>query len=197
MAVSRGRYDRTASQEHRRRDQREQLLSAGALLLSSEREAPSVRELIAMTRMGRNTFYEHFDDIGDLVDAVQHLALFRLTDPLRSLTSRAPTPGGREREFSETWYATAVAPRELVLALLGQSNPARERLRKHLNALFADLIEAAIRDGARSAPSEAVQLHALCCAVEGLTSYQLHSCPLAHPDEGARALGDLLSRMLR
>ena len=119
MAVSRGRYDRTASLEHSRRDQREQLLSAGALLLSSEREAPSVRELIAMTRMGRNTFYEHFDDIGDLVDAVQHLALFRLTDPLRSLTSRAPTPGGRVREFSETWYATAVAHRELVLALLG------------------------------------------------------------------------------
>src|SRR5262245_20039853 len=80
-AKGRGKYDRAQSTAERREEQRARLLGAAAQVLSTKGFAnASVRDIVDAAGMSRRTFYEHFDDLRDV--------LFTLHDQAADLTFR-------------------------------------------------------------------------------------------------------------
>lgn len=67
-APSRGRYDRTQTPEEREREQRRRLLDAAAEVFSTRGFAgASVEMVVERAGMSRRTFYQHFDDLQDVL----------------------------------------------------------------------------------------------------------------------------------
>lgn len=65
---ARGRYDRSLTPEERRREQRRKLLEAAAQAFASRGYAETtVETIVDRAGMSRRTFYEHFDDVRDVL----------------------------------------------------------------------------------------------------------------------------------
>jgi AcrR family transcriptional regulator len=81
-------------------------------------DAPSVQEVIAIAGMGRNTFYEYFDDVAHARSAAEANALRRLEEALREAEGRTRLSMERFRALSRAWFdVTESAPAEQLLAL--------------------------------------------------------------------------------
>jgi AcrR family transcriptional regulator len=97
----RGRYDRRESRAMRLARQRELLLDATAVAFAQSRE-PSVEDVVALSGMGKNTFYAHFKDLNGAADAVVDALVARLDARLGSALAGVRTPVARLRALCET-----------------------------------------------------------------------------------------------
>ena len=116
-APGRGQYDRRLPRERRLAEQKERLVAATAraLVLSDE---PSVAQVIAIAGMGRNTFYEYFDDVPHARKAAEQRALRLVEDALRGAEAQTRTPVERFRALARAWFElAATTPAELLLVL--------------------------------------------------------------------------------
>ena len=86
-APKRGQYDRALSRRDRQDAQRERVIGALAILSASEREL-SISNVVEVAGIGRNTFYEYFDDVDHALGAI------------RSRVATRPRGGRRRRKFS-------------------------------------------------------------------------------------------------
>ena len=92
-ARGRGRYDRHQDAQERRQQQRERVASAVcAVLAEVGAHRVSVARVTTQARVGRNTFYEHFTDIPEALDAASQLAAEGLLGMLDSSPLEARTP---------------------------------------------------------------------------------------------------------
>lgn len=67
----RGRYDRTMTPNARRQEQRRALLAAAAAVFAKVGYAgANVEAVVQQAHMSRRTFYEHFEDLEDILAAV-------------------------------------------------------------------------------------------------------------------------------
>lgn len=67
-AESRGRYDRSLTPEQRKREQRRRLLESAAKVFAQRGFAgATVEAIVDRAGMSRRTFYEHFDDVRDVL----------------------------------------------------------------------------------------------------------------------------------
>lgn len=73
-APERGRYDRAATREQRQSEQRERVLTA-ILQLSAEAAELSIGSVVHAAGIGRNTFYEYFDDLPHALTTLRQRAL--------------------------------------------------------------------------------------------------------------------------
>src|SRR5215471_6268978 len=104
LAPPRGRYDRRSTPEERLRAQRWRLMRAVARAFV-ERE-PSVSRVAALSRVGRASFYEFFDDFEHALALVRSLSVDGLDRALDAalMRERAPVAALRSltREFLES-----------------------------------------------------------------------------------------------
>lgn len=117
-APGRGQYDRRLPREQRLAEQRERLLVAVARVCAREAE-PSVAAVVALAGVGRNTFYEYFDDVPHARREAESAVLRRVDAKLRVAAELARTPVERFRGLARAWLdAVAAEPAEFLLVLL-------------------------------------------------------------------------------
>jgi len=115
-APGRGQYDRALTRERRQAEQRERLLLATASAFVQQR--PGVSGVIALAGVGRNTFYEYFDDFEHALEAVSTRAQARLELGCRTALERARTPIERLRSISRSWCSALLEVRDEAAVLL-------------------------------------------------------------------------------
>ena len=115
-APGRGQYDRALTRERRQAEQRERLLLATASAFVQQR--PGVSGVIALAGVGRNTFYEYFDDFEHALEAVSTRAQARLELGCRTALERARTPIERLRSISRNWCSALLEVRDEAAVLL-------------------------------------------------------------------------------
>src|SRR6185369_9968049 len=90
-APKRGRYDRALSRRERQAAQRERVIAAIAALSATDREL-SVANVVELAGIGRNTFYEYFDDLEHALIEVKSRALREFSDRADAALLSARTP---------------------------------------------------------------------------------------------------------
>jgi len=71
VASRRGKYDRSLSTTERRADQHAKLLDVATQVIASDGfSQTTVESIVAKAGMSRRTFYEHFDDVRDVLSNV-------------------------------------------------------------------------------------------------------------------------------
>jgi AcrR family transcriptional regulator len=124
LAPKRGRYDRTLSRRERQAAQRERVIMAVAALSVTEGEL-SIRNVVELAGIGRNTFYEYFDDIEHALNAIKTRALRDLGARFESSIQAARTPLERIRALARAWAENLfIDPPVVRLALQAQPNMA-------------------------------------------------------------------------
>ena len=101
-APKRGHYDRTLTRRERQTAQRHRVMSAIAAVSSSEREL-NVANVVALAGIGRNTFYEYFDDIEHALLEIKRRASSEFAAHVDSELHRARTPLERIRGLAKAW----------------------------------------------------------------------------------------------
>lgn len=154
-APGRGRYERTEPTGARFREQRSRLLHATAIAhLEGVR---SVTRVSALSGVGRNTFYECFDDFQHALDAARKEQFRRVQRALVSLSNSGATDC--LAWLCRAWLA--VIAEEPVSALVALE-PERGQACSALHALFRDgLASCLLNEGPRS---DRVVLYAAGCA---------------------------------
>jgi hypothetical protein len=99
IAPSRGRYDRRSTPEERLRAQRWRLMQAVARAFV-ERE-PTVSRVAALSRVGRASFYEFFDDFEHALGIVRALSIDGLERALEASLTRERAPMAALRSLTQ------------------------------------------------------------------------------------------------
>jgi len=98
-------------------EQRERLLAATALTVARE-ASPSVSSIVRRAGVGRNTFYEYFDDVRHATEAAEAAVVRRIEQLLQEAEATARTPVERWRSLAHTWLSFAEdEPGAMLLAI--------------------------------------------------------------------------------
>src|SRR6185295_2443319 len=196
-APPRGRYDRNLSPEERGSLQKQRLLWATAEALEgSGSQSVSVAAVAKLARVGRNTFYEHFDDAAAAVQAAARQAAALLAADLDRELEPARTPLERVRTLMSSWVDWSAARSALARAALSVErgpgaallSPAGEILKSRLSALIAEGRQAATFASA----AEETKLLACAAASEVLALAVLEG--RARPEDAKLTLAELVVR---
>jgi AcrR family transcriptional regulator len=120
-APKRGQYDRALSRRERQAAQRERVVAAITALIGSER-ALNVANVVGLAGIGRNTFYEYFDDIEHALISIKTRALHDFSARVELALQSARTPLERVRALARAWTEHLFdAPTLAQVALRAQS----------------------------------------------------------------------------
>lgn len=101
-APKRGHYDRALSRHARQAEQRDRVLAAVVAIAASGQEL-SVGSVIGHAGIGRNTFYEYFDDVEHASRTVDTRVRGELVARVESGLRAARTPLERLRALARAW----------------------------------------------------------------------------------------------
>ncbi|MEI9937019.1 MAG: TetR/AcrR family transcriptional regulator [Pseudomonadota bacterium] len=120
-APKRGRYDRALSRRERQAAQRERVIAAIASISATDREL-SIANVVELAGIGRNTFYEYFDDLEHALIAIKTRALSDFTPRVAAAMQAARTPLERIRALARVWAENLLEnPAQVKLALRPQA----------------------------------------------------------------------------
>jgi AcrR family transcriptional regulator len=132
----------------------------------------SVARVAKHARVGRNTFYEHFTDVPEALEAASQLAAEGLLATLDSSPVDARTPVERIRAFGRAWFQLVGGARAQVECAFAVM-PGQRRVLSPAGELLCERLAALVNEGRRmaamSAPAELPRLIACAGAIEGLT----------------------------
>jgi AcrR family transcriptional regulator len=196
-APKRGQYDRALSRHERQAAQQERVIAAVAAVSASGREL-NVASVVEHAGIGRNTFYEYFDDVEHAVAAIEGRALRELAAHVESALQSARTPLERMRVLTRAW-ADSLAANPLVARLAlrarrtGLDSSELSGLGSYLRGVLAR------ESDARSALpglADPLRIEAVSAVFEAVSRAQLAKQPAA-VDELSQLLVDLSLRLLR
>jgi|SoiMethySBSTD1v2_1073268.scaffolds.fasta_scaffold00540_19 AcrR family transcriptional regulator len=172
-APGRGHYDRSQNRSERHVSQRGRLSNAVCGVLAEEGpQGATVDRIIRRAKVGRSTFYAHFRDVSEAIEAATTSAASAVFETLDQTPVDARTPLERLRRFARTWFQVVTTGRaevECALAVLPGTrsvlSAAGERLCERLKVLIGD----AQKSAALGTPVETPRLIACASAIEGLT----------------------------
>lgn len=120
-APKRGRYDRALSRRERQAAQRERVIAAIAALSGTDREL-NIANIVEVAGIGRNTFYEYFDDLEHALAAIKGRALRDFAARIETALRAARTPLERIRALARVWTEHLLEnPAQAKLALRAQT----------------------------------------------------------------------------
>lgn len=192
-APKRGRYDRSLTRHERQAEQRERLLAATAAVAAAGEEL-NVASVVARAGVGRNTFYEYFDDFAHALHSLSARARSELASAIAAELGAARTPLERIRALARAWvqHARADIARS---ALMLQHLPLHVRGVSPLGDRLARVLETETESRA-SLPGlgDPRKISAVVAVFEALTRAEL-----AHQNDPSLAptLADLALRLLR
>lgn len=198
QAPGRGCYDRTQTRQQRQAEQRERLIASVASLATGGEEL-TVGAIVARAGVGRNTFYEYFDDVGHALRVLKQRAVRDLAVTVEESLRGARAPLERLRAATQAWVqAIAREPGLMALALRPssvQEDPAQASLLAlHLRAVLAALAQdagtAAALPGIRNERKRA----AVSAVFEALTRDAAGFPPKG---DASRLLAELATALLR
>jgi AcrR family transcriptional regulator len=196
-APKRGRYDRALSRRERQAAQRERVITALAALSLAEKEL-SVANVVELAGIGRNTFYEYFDDIEHALITIKTRALRDLAARLDSTAHTARTPLERIRALARAWSENLFIDPSLVrLALRAQSEVADPVQLSGLGQHLASVLRA--QTEARSALpglADAVKVGAVAAVFDAVSRAHFGPHPMS-VEELQGLLADMSLRLLR
>ena len=192
-APKRGRYDRSLTRHERQAEQRERLLAATAAVAATGAEL-NVANVVARAGVGRNTFYEYFDDFAHALSSLSARARSELSAVIAAELGAARTPLERIRALARAWVQHVRTDTERA-ALMLQHLPAHARGVTPLGDRLARILEAET-DSRASLPglADPRKVGAVVAVFEALTR-----ADLALPTDPSLAptLADLALRLLR
>ncbi|HEY3254688.1 MAG TPA: hypothetical protein VGJ91_12095 [Polyangiaceae bacterium] len=148
-APKRGQYDRALSRRERQAAQRERVIAAIAAISATNREL-SVANVVEVAGIGRNTFYEYFDDLEHALAAIKARALRDFAPRVDAAMQAARTPLERIRALARVWTEHLLEhPAQVKLALRAQAEPIEATQLSLLGQHIAGVLNAEIE--ARSA----------------------------------------------
>jgi len=119
-APKRGQYDRALSRSERQLAQRERVIAAIALISASDREL-NIANVVEAAGIGRNTFYEYFDDLEHALLAIKNRVLSDFATRVAVAMQAARTPLERIRALTRVWTQGLLEqPAQMKLALRAQ-----------------------------------------------------------------------------
>ncbi len=196
-APKRGRYDRRLTRSERHAAQRERVVTAITALIASERVL-NVANVVHVAGIGRNTFYEYFDDIEHALVSIRARALRDFSQRVHAALQNARTSLDGVRALSRAWTEHLLeAPTLAQIALRAQSDAIEptqlSALAEHVMKVLSS--ELPIRDGlpGTNEPLRVRVVAALFDAV-GRSHFAVRSQP---PEELQRVLSELAVRLLR
>lgn len=198
-APQRGRYDRTLHSDARRARQHERLLVATTHALAEHGLQVNVAHIVRAARVGRNTFYEHFDQLDAAIEAATARGVAMLRERLARSTVAAWTPREQLRGALREWVAFAGDQPFVARALLrARSRASRSVLTcagEPLRDVLRQLLAAALRDAVISIAPDEPRLIAVTAAVEAIGRWRLEH-PWSRTDDASTAV-DLVLRAFR
>ncbi|HMJ13743.1 MAG TPA: TetR/AcrR family transcriptional regulator [Polyangiaceae bacterium] len=171
-----GSYDRQASSEQRRAEQRARLLAAANAVFARDGYArASVDAIVERARMSRRTFYEHFNDISDIFLHVYDQAASVLLRVVDSAIRQKKDPVEKLeagvvaylQTFQQNADIARVIHREIRAA--GPAHALRHELAvmRFASLLSEGVVEAYARGSATRAPTETT-VYALVAGLEAV-----------------------------
>jgi AcrR family transcriptional regulator len=196
-APKRGQYDRALSRRERQEAQRERVIAALAGLSAADREL-SIANVCELAGIGRNTFYEYFDDVDHALAVIKARALRELSVGLESRLQSARTPLERIRALARAWAEVLFANPPLVrIALRAQSETADAIQLSALGRHLVRVLDAQLE--ARSALpglAEPTKLGAVGAVFDSVSRAHL-GARASSVEELQATLADLALRLLR
>jgi AcrR family transcriptional regulator len=196
-APKRGHYDRALSRRERQAAQRERVITALAALSATEREL-SIANVVELAGIGRNTFYEYFDDVDHALTVIKTRALRGLATLLESSGQAARTPLERIRALARAWAQNLFVDPPLVrLALRPQPEIANATQLSVLGMHLADVLSA--QHDARSALpglADTLKIGAVAAVFDAVSRAHFGARPMS-VEELQSVLADLSLRLLR
>ena len=196
-APKRGRYDRALSRRERQAAQRERVIAATTAISATDREL-SVASVVELAGIGRNTFYEYFDDLEHVLLAIKGRAQRDFAARVEVALLAARTPLERIRALARVWSEILLEnPAQMRLALRAQPElvdaTQLSALGQHLAGVLSAELEARSALPGLAEPMRVAVVAALFDAV-GRAHLNLR---MMSGDELGRALAEWSLRVLR
>jgi AcrR family transcriptional regulator len=196
-APKRGRYDRGLSRRERQAAQRERVIAAIAAISATKREL-SVANVVEVAGIGRNTFYEYFDDLEHALLAIRRRAVSEFAPRVVEALQDARTPLERIRALARVWADHLLERPALVkLALRAQDESLEPMQLSLLGQHLAGVLTA--EHAARSALpglAEPLRVSVVAALFDAVSRAHLTVSPMSS-DELQRVLAEWSLRVLR
>jgi len=197
-APKRGRYDRALTRQDRQAAQRERVVAAIEALTATDREL-TVANVVELAGIGRNTFYEYFDDLEHALLAVQARTLRELASRIELALQSARTPLERIRALARVWTETLLAsPARVKLALRAQAESANAMQLSALGQHLAGVLAAEGGEARSTLPglAEPLRMAVVVALFESVSRAHLSVRPMTS-QELQRVLAEWSVRLLR
>jgi AcrR family transcriptional regulator len=196
-APKRGRYDRALSRPERQAAQRERVITALLTISASDREL-SVANVVELAGIGRNTFYEFFDDLDHALLAITGRVLREFAARAESATQGARTPLERIRALARAWTEQLFEnPKQMKLALRAQADAIEPTQLSPLGQQLATLLSAEL-EGRSALPglAEPLRVAVVAALFDAVSRAHLNVRAITR-EEMRRLLADWSLRVLR
>ncbi len=196
-----GKYDRRRTPRERWEEQHTKLLEAATVIFARRGfAAAAVEAVIAEAGMSRRTFYEHFDDMRDLLDQVCERASGTAYQMVEGLIRAEPDPVRRIRVGIDAWLGAIAAFPDAAKVVLrearsaGPEYEARRELEttRYASLLFEALAAAHAAGAIKRVPDE-MSVYALTAALEAVA---MRTLSRGRPQEIAEAAPQLYALIL-
>jgi AcrR family transcriptional regulator len=196
-APKRGRYDRTLSRHARQAEQRDRVIAAIVSIATSGREL-SVANVIEHAGIGRNTFYEYFDDVEHALRAIDARARGDLVVRVEAALRVARTPLERVRALARAWSESLLESPSLARFALRSQAPGLDAAElSGLGRYVATVLEAEVEfHSALPGLSDRLRTTAVAALFDTVSRVHL-ATRAAVADELQRLLTELSMRLLR
>jgi AcrR family transcriptional regulator len=194
-APKRGRYDRALSRNERQAVQRERVTAAVTSIAAAGGEL-SVASVVERAGIGRNTFYEYFDDIEHALATLRARVLHELDARIQRAFIAARTPLERVRALARAWTENAAGNPELTVLALRARLPERDTPLSPLGGHLVNVLERELESrSALPGLADRLRLLAVAAAFEAVTfSHLARPLEKTHLDQ---VLAELALRLLR
>ncbi|MES1173988.1 MAG: TetR/AcrR family transcriptional regulator [Myxococcales bacterium] len=185
------------SRPQRQAAQHERVVAAITALIGSERGL-NVANVVELAGIGRNTFYEYFDDIEHALVSITARALRDFSARAEVALQSARTPLERLRALARAWTEHLFAlPAIAQVALRAQPEAAEPTqvslLAQHVMKVLGDEVEAR---GALPGLNEPLRVLVVAASFDAVSRSHFAVRPLS-AEEMQRVLSDLSQRLLR
>ena len=163
-------------------------------------EGATVSRIVDEATVGRNTFYEHFRSVEELLESVLADAQSVVLGELERATKGARTPTERLRALARAWFNVLETHPELAkLLLLVTSETASfrsESASAKLRAVLSDVIDDARRQCVVSRPSDELRMGAAVASMRAM-ALRVLALPRHRVADAPEVLVDVLIRIFR
>jgi AcrR family transcriptional regulator len=150
-----------ASADDRALARRDQILRAALVARIEKGCGATVADVVSIAGVGRNTFYELFDDVEHAVGAAEDVSVGEIERELDRATNEARTPIDRLRRLSGAWLTVVSAHGDFVRSVVERERPVPDRLGAALRARLSETLTIAKEAGAIAQRPEGARLIAV------------------------------------